>query len=99
MPEPAMNGSVGKDLELAVSEDTPGGDAGGIFSDAEFQERVAVVMNALDPENDPTGEKNRRAIAEIHTYLSLFDRGIRQMQSDMVNMGGPFAMVKKMMGR
>lgn len=69
-------------------------EVGGVFSDAEFQERVEVVMNALKPENDPDGEKQRRAIAEIHTYLSLFDRGIRQMQTDMVASGGPMGMMK-----
>jgi hypothetical protein len=78
---------------------TPGGvvDAsGGIFSDEEFQERVRVVMNAIHPDNDPDGEKNRRCIAEIHTYLSLFDKGIREMQSEMAMMGGPFGLMKKM---
>lgn len=72
--------------------------SGGLFSDAEFQERVKVVMNAIDPANDPDGEKFRRCLAETHTYLSLFDRGLRQMQADMSMMGGPFGLMKKMFG-
>lgn len=70
--------------------------AGGLsLSNEEFQRRVEVVMNAI---KDP--EKKDRCIAEIHTYLSMFEQGFREMQNEMIANGGPFAMMRKMfMGR
>jgi hypothetical protein len=69
---------------------------GPMFTNDDFQQRVEVIMAAIE---DP--EKFRRCIAEIHTYLSLFDEGFRQMGQDIANGGGPFAMIKAMfrMGR
>lgn len=64
------------------------------FSNEEFQRRVNVVMEAI---TDP--EKERRCIAEIHTYLSLFDNGMRQFMVEMAQTGGPMGMMKAMMGR
>jgi autonomous glycyl radical cofactor GrcA len=78
-------------------EDSPPVEVTGGFSlsNEEFQRRVEVVMAAIE---DP--EKYRRCIAEIHTYLSLFEQGFRQMQNEMIASGGPMGMFRKMfMGR
>jgi hypothetical protein len=64
-----------------------------LFDNDQFQQRVAVVMEAI---KDP--EKERRCVAEIHTYLSLFDEGFRQMGQEIAMGGGPFALMKKMFG-
>lgn len=67
--------------------------AGGFsLSDEEFQRRVAVVMEAI---KDP--EKMNRCIAEIHTYLSMFEQGFREMQREMIAGGGPIVMIRKML--
>lgn len=97
-PEPGTALELMPDQDSVTEIETPSEDGGGFFSDTEFQERVSVVMNALRPENDPDGEKYRRCLAEIHTYLSLFDRGIRQMQTDVTAAGGPFAMMRGLFG-
>jgi hypothetical protein len=78
--------------EESVESPTVGGLA---LSNEEFQRRVNVVMQAIE---DP--EKYRRCVAEIHTYLSMFEQGFREMQNEMMLNGGPMAMVRKMfMGR
>lgn len=64
------------------------------FSNEEFQKRVSVVMEAIEDE-----EKFRRCVAEIHTYLSMFEEGFRGFTQEMANVGGPFAMFRKLMGR
>lgn len=76
-----------------AEESSPVEIAGGLaLSNEEFQRRVTVVMAAIE---DP--EKYRRCVAEIHTYLSMFEQGFREMQNEMMNSGGPMAMIRKMM--
>jgi hypothetical protein len=70
-----------------------------IIENGEFQRRVEVIMNAIHPDNLNAEENQRRLYAEVHTYLSLFDEGMRQSMLDMASMGGPFGMLKKMMSR
>jgi len=64
------------------------------FSNEEFQKRVSVVMEAIQDE-----EKFRRCVAEIHTYLSLFEEGFRGFTKEIASGGGPFAMFRKLMGK
>lgn len=64
------------------------------FSNEEFQNRVSVVMEAIKDD-----EKQRRCIAEIHTYLSMFEEGFRGFSQEMMNSGGPFSMLRKFMGK
>ena len=70
-----------------------------IIDNDEFQRRVEIIMNAIDPTNENAQENTRRLFAEVHTYLSLFDEGMRQSFMDMQAMGGPFSIIKKMMSR
>ena len=60
----------------------------------QFQNHVSVIKEAIKDE-----EKFRHCIAEIHAYLSTFDKGLRTMAVDMQNGGGPFGMLKMLMGR
>ena len=69
-----------------------------ILENDEFQRRVEVIMNAIHPDNPNADENLRRLYAEVHTYLSMFDQGIRQSMVDIAGMGGPFAMIRRMMG-
>jgi hypothetical protein len=94
---PAVNPIPNDDEIIQESEmeiDPSPEQGGGLFSDFEFQRRVQVVMEAIE---DP--EKHRRAIAEIHTYLSLITEGFAQMQQEMANSGGPMGLLKMMFGK
>lgn len=91
MSEPATELDPGTNLEIVEEPATDIG--GGLFSNDEFQKRVEIIMAAIE---DP--EKHRRAIAEIHTYLSLIVEGFAQMQMEMMSGGGPMALIRKMMG-
>lgn len=81
-------------IDIPAPEETSGQASAGVFSDDEFQKRVDVVMEAIKDE-----EKMRRCLAEIHTYLSLFEQGFREMQQDMLLNGGPFALMRRMFGK
>lgn len=79
-------------VESPEEESSPVEVTGGLaLSDEEFQRRVTVVMAAIE---DP--EKFRRCVAEIHTYLSMFEQGFRQMQNEMLASGGAMGMFRKM---
>jgi hypothetical protein len=91
-PEPIQIAGGSSDPVLDLVEEST--DTGGLFTNEAFQERVTVVMEAIKDE-----EKHRRCVAEIHTYLSMFDEGMRMMQAEIASGGGPFAMMKKLMGR
>lgn len=92
MTEPASQLEPGTTLEI-IEGQTPEEDIGGLFSDEEFQKRVAIIMAAIEDE-----AKFRRCVAEIHTYLSLIVEGFSQMQMEMMSGGGPMALIRKMMG-
>lgn len=65
-----------------------------ISNDA-FQHRVQVVMDSMrdNPENQ------LRCMAEIHSYLSLFEEGFREMQQAMESGGGPMGLIRMMFSR
>lgn len=80
------------DAESAVSipPDNVGRD-----KNAEFAYRVQAVAEAIKDE-----AKSRQAIAEIHTWLSMFDETFTGMMGMMQQSGGsPMGMLKMMMGK
>lgn len=87
------NGSSAGEVSTPVSPPAETAGGGGLtFTNDEFQQRVKIVSAAIE---DPA--KFRQCIAEIHTYLSLFDEHVRGMQQEMANAGGPMQMFRMMM--
>lgn len=74
-------------------EELPGVSIVHPISNDAFTHRVDVLMNAMrdNPENQ------LRCMAEIHSYLSLFEEGFREMQTEMAAGGGPFGLLRKML--
>lgn len=81
--------------EVVFVEEQLQPDAMSFFSDEEFQRHVSVILEAIKADR----EKELRCIAEIHAYLSLMDKGFRQMFADMAKIGGPIGMMRAMFGR
>lgn len=100
MPAVVKSLEIGGDSSVLEGMETPSPNGegvppsiGSLFDNDQFVARVAVVQAAIE---DPV--KMRQCIAEIHTYLSLFDEGFRNMGQEMAMSGGPFQLMKKLMG-
>lgn len=66
------------------------------FSDEVFQTHVNVLLDAFA--NDLDDSKRDRALAEVHAYMVMFDKGFRMMFVQM-NQAGPMAFLKMMLGK